>query len=69
MRRKEYRWFVAPGFSVVRAMTAFTEGGVMALERKEISVIPRKGWKEVRIVVTVERPLIASVDTGNAHRG
>lgn len=57
MRIKGFLWYLAPGFSVIDAMRAFRDLGVEALNTyaDEISVRYRKGWKRVRISLTVQR--------------
>lgn len=62
MREKEFVWHLAPGFTVHNVIVAFRDHGVAALQNHdEISVRPRKGWKRVRIRLSVERePMKAS---------
>lgn len=56
MRQKQFTWHLAPGFSVIDAMVAFKDFGVHAIENhEEISVLAKKGWKRVKITVSVER--------------
>lgn len=56
MRQKQFAWHLAPGFSVVNAMTAFKDFGVYAVENyEEISVRAKKGWKRVKITISIER--------------
>jgi hypothetical protein len=56
MRVKGFIWHLAPGFSVIACINAFRNHGVEAIKMyEEISTRPRKGWKPVRINLTVER--------------
>lgn len=60
VRQREFRWFIAPGFTIIQVRNAFCEHGVMALDTYSdvISVRQRKGWKPVRISTNVrlEKP-------------
>lgn len=50
MKVKSFAWYLAPGFSIVKARNAFAEMGVSALQNyDEISVRRKQGWKRVKI--------------------